>query len=39
MKDWEELLNQYIKECIYYGHDKSSLEMEAKRMQSKLKEK
>ena len=31
-------LNQYIKECIYYGYDKSPLEIEAKTMEIKLKE-
>ncbi len=34
-----EFLNQYIKECIYYGYDKSPLEIEAKTMETKLKEK
>lgn len=33
-----EFLNQYIKECIYYGYDKSPLEIEAKTMETKLKE-
>lgn len=33
-----EFLNQYLKECIYYGYDKSPLEMEAKTMETKLKE-
>ena len=31
-------LDQYIKECIYYGYDKSPLEIEAKTMETKLKE-
>ncbi len=31
-------LEQYIKECIYYGYDKSPLEIEAKTMETKLKE-
>ena len=30
-------LNQYIKECIYYGYDKSPLEIEAITMETKLK--
>lgn len=34
-----EFLNQYIKECIYYGYEKSPLEIEAKTMETKLKEK
>lgn len=33
-----EFLNQYIKECIYYGYDKSPIEIEAKTMETKLKE-
>jgi hypothetical protein len=33
-----EFLNQYIKECIYYGYDKSPLEFEAITMETKLKE-
>jgi hypothetical protein len=33
-----EFLNQYVKEFIYYGHDKSSIEIEAKTMKTKLKE-
>lgn len=33
-----EFLHQYLKECIYYGYDKSPLEMEAKTMETKLKE-
>jgi hypothetical protein len=32
-----EFLNQYIKECIYYGYEKSPLEMEARTMETKLK--
>jgi len=32
-----EFLHQYLKECIYYGYDKSPLEMEAKSMETKLK--
>lgn len=32
-----EFLHQYLKECIYYGYDKSPLEMEAKTMETKLK--
>jgi hypothetical protein len=33
-----EFLNQYVKEFIYYGHDKSSIKIEAKTMETKLKE-
>ena len=33
-----EFLNQYLKECIYYGYDKSPLEIEAMTMETKLKE-
>ena len=31
-----DFLNQYIKECIYYGYDKSPLEIEAKTIEAKL---
>lgn len=33
-----DFLDRYIKECIYYGYEKSPLEMEAKTMETKLKE-
>jgi len=33
-----EFLNQYIKECIYYGYDRSPLEVEARTMETKLKD-
>ena len=33
-----EFLNQYIKECIYYGYDRSPLEVEARTMEKKLKD-
>jgi hypothetical protein len=33
-----EFLDQYVKEFIYYGHDKSSIEIEAKTLKTKLKE-
>lgn len=33
-----EFLNQYIKECIYYGYDRSPLEVEARTMETKFKE-
>jgi hypothetical protein len=29
-------LNQYIKECIYFGYNKSPLEIEAREMESKI---
>ena len=32
-----DFLNQYIKESIYYGYDKSPLEIEARTMETKLK--
>jgi hypothetical protein len=31
-------LNQYIKECIYFGYNKSPLEIEARSMESRLME-
>lgn len=29
-------LNQYVKECIYFGYNKSPLEIEAREMESKI---
>ena len=31
-----DFLNQYIKECIYFGYDKSPLEIEARTMETKV---
>ena len=31
-------LNQYIKECVYFGYEKSKLEIEARNMEAKLEE-
>jgi hypothetical protein len=31
-------LNQYIKECVYFGYEKSKLEIEARNMETRLEE-